>query len=146
VNPATVRQWILKAEHDWKIALDELATAEPVADMVCFHLQQCCEKYLKAFLISHERPYPRTHRLEVLIHLCANLDPEFQILMEWGASRLSRYAATIRYGEDFYIPSLSETQEALGITEKVRQFILQKLRPTLPENFPPSASPDSSQN
>ncbi len=119
MNPATLQQWIQKAEHDWKIALDELATPQPVADMVCFHLQQCCEKYLKAFLICHDQPYPRTHRLEVLIYLCGKLDPEFQLLMEWGADRLSRYAASIRYGEDFYVPTLEETQQAVGLKKFV---------------------------
>lgn len=143
MNPVTVQQWMLKAEHDWKIALDELAVAEPATDMVCFHLQQCCEKYLKAFLISHDQAYPRTHRLEILIHLCAKRDPEFQILMEWGADRLSRYAAAVRYGEDFYMPSLAETQQAVGVAERVRQFVLQKIQSRLPEEPNSSSGPPS---
>ncbi|HPP51569.1 MAG TPA: HEPN domain-containing protein [Thermoguttaceae bacterium] len=142
MNPETVRQWIAKAEHDWKIALDELATADPVSDMVCFHLQQCCEKYLKAFLISHGREHPRTHRLEVLIHLCTKIDPEFQILRAWESDQLSRYATVLRYGEEFYMPSQQETQQAIAVTEKVRQFVSQKLQQNVTENPDSQPSPD----
>lgn len=44
-----VRRWLTKAEHDLKIACDELATEEPVTDMVSFHSQQACAKCLKTF-------------------------------------------------------------------------------------------------
>jgi len=30
---------------------DEMLTDRPATDAVCFHMQQCVEKYLKAFLI-----------------------------------------------------------------------------------------------
>lgn len=32
-----VARWIAKAEHDLKIARDEMATEDPVTDMVSFH-------------------------------------------------------------------------------------------------------------
>ena len=44
---ALVRNWILKAESDLKIGRDEMQTEHPATDMVCFHMQQCVEKYLK---------------------------------------------------------------------------------------------------
>lgn len=40
-----------KAKGDLKIAKSELATSDPVLDLVCFHIQQYVEKSLKAFLI-----------------------------------------------------------------------------------------------
>lgn len=49
MNEQTVKSWILKAESDLKTAKDELATPKPATDTVCFHAQQCVEKYLKAF-------------------------------------------------------------------------------------------------
>jgi len=51
MNTETVRKWILKAENDLKIARDEIQTKEPATDAICFHAQQCVEKYLKAFLV-----------------------------------------------------------------------------------------------
>ncbi len=46
MNEDTIRNWIQKAENDLKIGEDEMATQEPARDMVCFHMQQCAEKYL----------------------------------------------------------------------------------------------------
>ncbi len=37
MNEDPVARWIAKAEHDLKIARDEMATEEPVTDMVSFH-------------------------------------------------------------------------------------------------------------
>jgi hypothetical protein len=34
-------RWIQKAENDFKIGVDEMETNDPVADMICFHMQQC---------------------------------------------------------------------------------------------------------
>lgn len=43
-------EWIEKAEGDISIAMREMAASEPVWDGICFHAQQCAEKYLKALL------------------------------------------------------------------------------------------------
>lgn len=48
----TVREWIAKAEGDFRTAQRELAATEaPNYDAVAFHAQQCIEKLLKALLI-----------------------------------------------------------------------------------------------
>lgn len=41
-------EWIEKAEGDWKVALREMGTADPVCNVVSFLAQQCAEKYLKS--------------------------------------------------------------------------------------------------
>jgi HEPN domain-containing protein len=46
-----IKNWIAKAESDLKTAEDELSTEKPATDTICFHAQQCVEKYLKAYLI-----------------------------------------------------------------------------------------------
>lgn len=43
-------EWIERAEGDWKVAQREMQAADPVWNVVCFLVQQCVEKYLKAFL------------------------------------------------------------------------------------------------
>ena len=49
---AAVRLWVEKAEHDLRNAEYVLTLAERRPfDTVCFHCQQCAEKYLKALLI-----------------------------------------------------------------------------------------------
>jgi HEPN domain-containing protein len=53
MNPLTV-EWVDKAEGDMAIAKRELrARKQPNYDAVCFHAQQCVEKYLKALLQEH---------------------------------------------------------------------------------------------
>jgi HEPN domain-containing protein len=43
-------EWVQKAEGDFLVAQKMLrARKQPVYDAVCFHSQQCAEKYLKAF-------------------------------------------------------------------------------------------------
>jgi HEPN domain-containing protein len=43
-------EWVSKAEGDWTMAQRERRAADPVWDGICFHAQQCAEKYIKAFL------------------------------------------------------------------------------------------------
>lgn len=43
-----VGEWVAKAEGDFATAWRELAATEsPNYDAVCFHAQQCAEKYFK---------------------------------------------------------------------------------------------------
>jgi len=46
-----VREWVGKAEGDFATAVRESrARKHPNPDAVCFHAQQCIEKYLKGVL------------------------------------------------------------------------------------------------
>ena len=48
MKPAT-REWVAKAEEDFLSATDLARRRNrPVWSTVCFHTQQCAEKYLKA--------------------------------------------------------------------------------------------------
>ncbi|MCL6542641.1 MAG: HEPN domain-containing protein, partial [Roseiflexus sp.] len=66
MNEEAVILWIRRAESDLKIGRDELVTEDPATDAICFHMQQCAEKYLKAFLIFHGKEIPRTHDIAFL--------------------------------------------------------------------------------
>ena len=46
-----IKLWIIKADNDLKAGKDEFVTENPATDTVCFHMQQCVEKYLKVFLV-----------------------------------------------------------------------------------------------
>lgn len=127
MNEEAVYIWLRRAENDLKTGRDELATDDPATDTVCFHMQQCCEKYLKAFLIFHGKEIPRTHNLAFLTLRCKEIDPEFHNLMEWGIHDLTRYAVIVRYGEPIF-PSVEEAKQALKVAEKVRDFVRRKLK------------------
>src|SRR2546427_12964205 len=49
MKPAT-RDWAKKAENDFETALALMRRKKVLADSICFHCQQCVEKYLKARL------------------------------------------------------------------------------------------------
>ncbi|RKZ26855.1 DNA-binding protein [bacterium] len=122
-----VQRWIKKAENDLKTARDELNTEDPATDTVCFHAQQTVEKYLKAFLIFHEKEYRKTHNIAELIELCREIDGDFEYLYELKAEELTIYATDVRYPDDFYMPSKEEAHEAVKIAEKVKEFVRKKL-------------------
>lgn len=128
MNIETIKKWIQKAENDLKIGKDELLTENPVTDAICFHMQQCAEKYLKVFLIYNNCEFRRTHNIAELIDLCAQIDSEFQFLFEIGIPELTSYAVEIRYGDDFYIPSIEECKEAMLMAEKTKEFVIKKLK------------------
>ena len=52
MKPLT-KEWVKKAERDFTSANREWrARKNPNYDGLCFHCQQCAEKYLKACLLS----------------------------------------------------------------------------------------------
>ncbi len=61
------KEWIKKAEEDYRVATREFK-AKPIACYaVCFHSQQCIEKYMKAVLQENETPFAKIHDLEILL-------------------------------------------------------------------------------
>lgn len=92
--------WQRKAASDLTAAETCLQAGRGL-DAACFHCQQAAEKALKAFLISRDKEYPRTHDLRRLITLCAKVDQKFKSL-EAVARRLNPYAVDFRYEPDFW--------------------------------------------
>ena len=124
-----VKNWIKRANNDIKTAKDELNTETPATDTICFHAQQCVEKYLKAYLVFHQKYFKKIHNISKLIELCKETDPDFEKLSFFGADKLTSYAIEIRYAdEESYFPSVEEAKEAINIAEKVKEFILGNLK------------------
>lgn len=121
-----VKNWLIKANNDIRMSSNELALPEEniVLDGVCFHCQQAVEKFFKAYLISNEIEFPKTHNLEILQQLCMLKDPDFERL---ELNNLSDYAVDVRYGNEFYIPTILEAKESYEIASNVKKFVLTKL-------------------
>ena len=64
--------------------------------IVCFHSQQCVEKYLKAVLVAHGQDPPRVHDLIDLNERAERGDARFSSLAE-GLEVLTPYSVLIRY-------------------------------------------------
>lgn len=74
MNPLT-REWIEKAEGDFATAGREIQAEEmPNYDAVCFHAQQCAEKYIKALLQEANIPFGKIHNLIVLLNQLLPVD------------------------------------------------------------------------
>ena len=116
------KEWVDEAENDFAAADSTLHGIEaPIVDAVCFHSQQCSEKYLKAFLQEHLIRFERRHELNVLLDLCVPLDGEFELLRETLQS-LEHYAVLIRY-PGMIVP-LEMAEEAFSAAKRVRKFIV----------------------
>ncbi len=72
-----IHQWLSKANEDL-LVVHQLINADSVAlGVIGFHCQQAAEKFLKAFLIYHDIEPPRTHNLEFLLELSAEIEKKF---------------------------------------------------------------------
>jgi len=82
-------------------------------DIICFHCQQCIEKYLKAFLMYHEIVFPKTHDLEYLVELCLPIDDYFN---NFDLSEFADFGVEIRYDD---IPNIADTTKKALETAKI---------------------------
>jgi len=109
-----VGQWIEKAEHDLRNAEPTLTIRDEECpfDNVCFHAQQCVEKYLKGWLISRRLDVPRSHDLVVLLNL--TLAAGFRGVSTQDVQPLNRYTIEARYPGDWDPIGRPETEEAVA--------------------------------
>ena len=121
-----IYQWIEKAEEDYTNAEHTLTLQNncPLST-VCFHSQQCAEKYLKALLIGHSLQVPKSHDLMELYHRIAP-DERPSLSEEWLAI-LNRYAVETRYPGDWDIISRREAEDAFAAAGAIRQTINEEL-------------------
>jgi HEPN domain-containing protein len=97
-------------------------------DTVCFHCQQCAEKYLKALLIFRGIEFPKTHDVVVLFNLTL---PEGGLNLQVEEIQpLNRYSVEARY-PGFWDPIDKQTAiEAVKMARSIREAV----RRLLPNN------------
>jgi len=121
------RQWVNKAENDLKNAEHTLMMEDNCPfDTVCFHAQQCAEKYLKALFTLHSMPFPKTHDLVELVLLLASRKIKLEISLE-DLTVINRYAVEARYPGDFEPIDRADAEEALAIARLVRGAVRKNL-------------------
>jgi HEPN domain-containing protein len=123
MKPLT-KTWVDKAEDDLLLARQSRRTAKPVYDGICFHAQQCAEKYLKALLQERATYFPRTHDLVDLLALLGT--PITGLTTQTADVKwLTTHAVEIRY------PGTSSTKadadRALKIASDIRAAIRTEL-------------------
>lgn len=116
-DPTNPLAWVGRAEEDFAVLNLSLASDPQYTYSACFHAQQCAEKYLKALLVAHQHPFPKTHDLRQLANLCVQAGVALDLDLD-QVDQLTFYASRVRYpGED---PTDEEAEEARSITSDVR--------------------------
>jgi HEPN domain-containing protein len=118
---------VQKAEEDLVLAEHGLALRENCPfDLICYHAQQCAEKYLKALLTSQALRVPRTHDLRFLVR---QLPADLKLDIELDhVITLNRYSIETRYPENWDDIERPEAERAVALARAVRDAV----RLTLP--------------
>ena len=120
-----VLEWITVAEGDFRYALLGLKTKDAlVYNGVCFHCQQCIEKYLKALLVREQIYFEKKHDLIYLLDLLLPTDPTMEFFRE-ELKMLTDYAVDIRYPGDH--ADYAEATLAVRRTKALRKALREKL-------------------
>ena len=117
-----VRQWVEKAEEDLRTAEHTLILEDDCPyGTVCFHAQQCAEKYLKALLVLHSVLFPKIHDLLELLPLvpktiALSLEPA-------DVATVNRYAIEGRYPGEWEPITREDAEAAVELARKVREAV-----------------------
>ena len=120
------REWMKRAEDDLRMAQIVLVASPPVPWGSAFHAQQAAEKFLKAFLVSHQIEFEKVHLITYLLDLCVGVEPQAESLRP-AAPRLTVFAVDARY--PFPEQEITEemAREAVQLARQVREFVLERL-------------------
>jgi len=113
------KEWLTKAEKDFRVAEREFKLTPPEYEAVCFHSQQCVEKYLKAILQENDIYFEKIHDLRVLSEKCIQFIPELSKYLD-ELDNLSSFAVEIRYpGTE---ADREDAMECLNIAREIRKI------------------------
>jgi HEPN domain-containing protein len=124
MKPIT-REWIDKAEADYAAALAFRRSRKKFSrDIVCFHLQQCVEKYIKGRLVEADVGFPKTHDLERLLDIAITVEPLWATLRP-ALSGITEYGVLFRYPGSNATPE--EARRVMMAATRIRKTIRQSL-------------------
>jgi len=116
---AVLAEWVAKAENDMvsAIQISKLGANAPT-DTLCFHAQQCVDRYLKALLVLQGTRVPKIRDLTALVKLLHEpLRPSVPVS---ELTQLTMYAVLTRYpgAEDV---SRTLAVKFLGMARRIRR-------------------------
>jgi HEPN domain-containing protein len=125
MKPLTA-EWVDKAESDFAVMERESRVRKhPAFDVVCFHAQQCVEKYLKARLCEADFEAGRQHDLVALLERVLACEPLWEVFRV-DCAYLSDFAVAYRYpGES---SSREQSRDAVKRCRRFRLVARQSLR------------------
>ena len=122
----TVKQWIIKGDHDLGTAKITYLHIPEYLDTVTFHCQQAVEKYLKSYLIYKSISFRFVHDLIYLLELIVPNDPDFEPYFD-SVSELQSYAVEVRYPNETIFLSNENVENAMRIAKEIRTLITGKM-------------------
>ena len=119
MNPLTLER-VQNAEDDWTMLQLAQQAPRPLRAPICFHAQQCVEKYLKAWLQEANLRIPRTHDLNALLVLIVPTHPQWRA---WQSDfeKFKPHAVDVRYGD--YSADEADVAHAVRVCTEVRRAI-----------------------
>ena len=123
VKAEFTRDWIRKAEGDFKTAGHLCQSGDEFAEGVAFHAQQAAEKYLKAFLVWHQVEFRKTHDIEALLTLAGKVDDKLPDVLR-DTVALTPYGVDYRYPGDYPEVTRGDAETALRLADCVRKEVL----------------------
>lgn len=119
-------EWLVFAENDLKVAKIIINADEIILGPVLYHVQQCAEKSLKAYLIFKKCALKRTHDLVALVNICSKIDSDFSVLLI-DAVDLNPYATAGRYPDDFFMPDVTTAKININKAQNFLDFVRNKI-------------------
>jgi HEPN domain-containing protein len=115
------KKWIAIGEDDWVVAQREARARKKISyRAICFHSQQCAEKYLKARLCEDSIAFKKTHDLDSLLKLVLPLEPNWKVLRA-DLKYLSGFSVDIRYPDA--TATKTDARRAIKSCRNVRKVI-----------------------
>lgn len=122
-----VREWLQKADEDFRFAETSLNEGSEFYSQICFHFQQSAEKFLKTFIIARGLPFGKTHDLVYLLKLCSEAEPSLKSLKEDCVTLNTAYIETrypVHWPTNYDKKSAEEArQSAQNIADTVRSLL-----------------------
>jgi len=126
VKEEFTREWVRKAETDFKTAEHLFQSGPDFAEGAAFHSQQAAEKYLKAFLVWHQIEFQKTHDIETLLKHAGKVDSKIPDVLK-DAVILTPYGVDYRYPGEYPQVRRSDAERAFLLADRVRTEIRNRL-------------------
>jgi HEPN domain-containing protein len=122
-----VTQWLAKADEDLAAAHHLLLANPPPLGLVGFLAQQAAEKFLKAFLVWIQIPFPKTHDIEVLLKLVSRSNAALAEQLSETIG-LTDFAVEARYPGNLPALTRQEAEAAIALAEETNRAVRPALR------------------
>jgi HEPN domain-containing protein len=123
-NNKVAEEWFRFGENDFESA-KFLTQMVPIPyEIICYHCQQCAEKYLKGYIAMSGGHIVKTHDLTLLNKICARSDTTFTEILD-DCIELVDYGVQVRYPFQIEL-EYKDMRTAIDSANRIRLFVISK--------------------